>query len=280
MYPAVSPRVMRFAAGATVIDRVIATTFHRFMGNGRTSPALFSCASRDPEFTRDYVVKLRGGLELGGRGLAFELYASMLSGYFGMSCPRPAIVSVEQDLATLILDQLDREDPKTRVIQGSVGLNFGSQFLVNLTAWPTDKSATGPLQQAAMRVYAFDALIQNPDRRFANPNLGSRGDDLFIYDHESAFSFLLDIFPSRTPWRLDEERYLEGHVFARALRQVAFPPDFLQRLDVLTTEVTGYFTSQIPTEWKSDGLSRIELHLALMSEHAAEFAEEIARRLA
>jgi hypothetical protein len=212
--------------------------------------------------------------------LAVELYASMLGAYFGMSCPRPAVVLVEEDLATLILGQLDGEDQKARVIQGSIGLNFGSQFLVNLTAWPIDKSVTGPLQQAAMRVYAFDALIQNPDRRFANPNLGSRGDDLFIYDHESAFSFLLDIFPSRTPWRLDAERYLEGHVFARALKQVAFPPDFLQRLDDLTTEVTRYFTEQIATEWRSDDLARIESHLALMSEHAAEFAEEVTRRLA
>jgi hypothetical protein len=263
-----------------LIDHVIATTFHRFTGNGRTFPAIFSCVGGEPEGTNEYVVKLRGGLELGGRGLALELYASMLGAYFGMSCPRPAVVLVEEDLATLILGQLDGEDQKARVIQGSIGLNFGSQFLVNLTAWPIDKSVTGPLQQAAMRVYAFDALIQNPDRRFANPNLGSRGDDLFIYDHESAFSFLLDIFPSRTPWRLDAERYLEGHVFARALKQVAFPPDFLQRLDDLTTEVTRYFTEQIATEWRSDDLARIESHLALMSEHAAEFAEEVTRRLA
>jgi hypothetical protein len=234
----------------------------------------------ESEGTREYVVKLRGGLELGGRGLAFELYASMLGAYFGMSCPRPAVVLVEEDLATVILSQLDEEGQKARVIQGSSGLNFGTQFLVNLTAWPIDKSVTGSLQQAAVKVYAFDALIQNPDRGFANPNLGSRGDELFIYDHESAFSFLLDIFPSRTPWRLETERYLEGHVFSRALKQAAFPADFLERLGDLTGEVTRYFTEQIPTEWRSDDLKRIESHLALMSEHAAEFAEEVTRRLA
>jgi hypothetical protein len=250
------------------------------MGNGRTSPAIFSCTSEDQEGAKEYVVKLRGGLDLGGRGLAFELYASMLGAYLGMSCPRPAIVFVEEDLATLILGQLDGEDQKARVIRGSIGLNFGSQFLVNLTAWPIDKSVTGSLQRAAMRVYAFDALIQNPDRRFANPNLGARGDDLFIYDHEAAFSFLFHILPSRTPWRLGAEQYLDGHVFARALKEVAFPPDFLQRLGDLTAEVTRYFTEQIPTEWRSDDLARIESHLALMSEHAAEFAEEVTRRLA
>lgn len=263
-----------------MIDHVIATTFHHFTGNGRTSPAIFSCVGGEPGGTNEYVVKLRGGLELGGRGLAFELYASMLGAYFGMSCPRPAIVLVEEDLASVILGQLAGEDRKAQVIRDSVGLNFGTQFLVNLMAWPVDKSVSGPLQGAAMKVYAFDALIQNPDRGFANPNLGSRGDDLFIYDHESAFSFLLDIFPGRSPWRLGTERYLEGHVFARALKQVPFPADFLQRLGRLTGDVTRYFSEQIPKEWRSDDLPKIESHLALMNEHASEFAEEVTGRLA
>ena len=263
-----------------MIDHVIATTFHRFMGNGRTSPAIFSCVGGESEGTKEYVVKLRGGLELGARGLALELYASMLGSYFGMSCPRPAVVLIEEDLATLILGQLDRDSQKARVIQRSIGWNFGSQFLVNLTAWPIDKSVTGPLQQAAMRVFAFDALIQNPDRQFANPNLGSRGDDLFIYDHESAFSFLLDILPSPTPWKLGTEGYLERHVFARALKQVAFPSDFLKRLGNLTAEMTRFFTEHIPTEWGSGDLAKIDSHLALMSSHAAEFAEEVTGRLA
>jgi len=263
-----------------VIEQVIATTFHRFMDNGRTSPAIFSCVGGESEGTNEYVVKLRGGLELGVRGLAFELYASMLAAYFGMSCPRPVIVLVEEDLVAVMLSQPGREDRQARVIRGSTGLNFGTQFLVNLTAWPIDKSVSMPLLPAAMKVYAFDALIQNPDRRFANPNLGSRGDDLFVFDHEAAFSFLFHIFPNRTPWMLGTERYLEDHVFARALKQIAFPEDFLQRLGDLTGEVTRYFSEQIPNEWRSDDLPKIESHLALMNEHAAEFAEEVTRRLA
>lgn len=119
------------------------------MGNGRTSPAIFSCVGGESEGSKEYVVKLRGGLELGGRGLALELYASMLGAYFEMSCPRPAIILVEEDLADLILSQLAEEGQKGRVIQGSIGLNFGTQFLVNLTTWPIDKSVAGPLQQAA-----------------------------------------------------------------------------------------------------------------------------------
>jgi hypothetical protein len=205
----------------------------------------------------------------------------MLGAYFGLSCPRPAIILLEEDLAAVVLSTLSGDDRKTKIVRdSSVGLNFGTQFLVNLAVWPVDKAVPGPLQDAAVKVYAFDALIQNPDRTFNNPNLGSRNDDLFVFDHELAFSFLLSIFPSRTPWKLATEDYLERHVFARALNHVPFSSDFLQRLSDLSQEITAYFSKQIPHEWKSDDLPRIESHLALMSEHAAEFAEEVIRRLA
>jgi hypothetical protein len=187
---------------------------------------------------------------------------------------------VEEDLAAVILSQLVGEDNKARVIRGSTGLNFGTQFLVNLSAWPVDKPVSGQMQLAAMRIYAFDALIQNPDRAFDNPNLGSRGDDLFVFDHEAAFSFLLNVIPSRTPWKLATEQYLERHVFAKSLKQIAFPADFLRRLNDLSGEVTRYFSEQIPNGWRSGDLPKIESHLALMSEHAAEFADEVTRRFA
>jgi len=263
-----------------VIDQVIATTFHRFMNNGRTSPAIFSCEGAGSKGANEYVVKLRGGLERRERGLVYELYAAMLGGYFGMSCPRPAIVLLEEDLARVILQELVGDERKAQIVRDSIGLNFGTQFLVNLMAWPVDKSIPGGLQDAAVKVYAFDALIQNPDRTFAIPNLGSRNDELFIFDHELAFSFLLDIFPSCTPWRLATEHYLDRHVFARVLSRVPFPADFLQRLGELSQEVTHYFSEQVPASWQSDELPKIESHLVLMSEHAAEFAEEVTRRLA
>jgi hypothetical protein len=131
-----------------------------------------------------------------------------------------------------------------------------------------------------MRIFAFDALIQNPDRKFNNPNLGSHDEDLFIFDHELAFSFLLSVLPNLTPWVLTTEDYLEQHVFARVLKGEAFPEDFLSRLSRFSQEIASVLSNQIPNEWKSDDLRKIEAHLTLMSEHVAEFAEEVTRRLA
>jgi hypothetical protein len=263
-----------------VIDQVTATTFHGFMENGRTSPAKFSCEGITPLVTSEYVVKLRGGLELRERGLVYELYASMLGSYFGLSCPRPAIVLIEKDLADGILEDFIGDEHKAQIVRNSIGLNFGTQLLTNLSAWPVDKSIPGSMQTAAIKIFAFDALIQNPDRGFNNPNLGSRNDDLFVFDHETAFSFLFEIFPSSTPWKLERENYLEKHVFANVLSEVPFPTDFLNLLRGLSKDVTAYFAEQIPSVWKSSDLPKIEARLALMSEHAAEFAEEVIRRLA
>jgi len=250
------------------------------MSNGKTLPALFSCERASAKAASDYVVKLRGGIDYGSQGLLCELYASILAAHLGISCPSPAIVLIELDLAEAIAGTFPDDDRRANVVLNSVGLNFGSQFLTNLVSWPVDKKIPEELQAAAMKVFAFDALIQNADRTFQNPNLGIRGGDLFVYDHETAFSFLLGIFPSQTPWMLGSESYLEKHVFRKALKGVPFPDSFLLSLLELTREKAKQISSLIPTEWNSANLQKIESHLVLVNEHAAEFSGEVMRRLA
>ncbi len=262
-----------------MISQVTATTFHRFLSNGRTSPAIFTCEGPDLSRPEEFVVKLRGGLERRERGLLYELYASLLAAYLGILSPHPAIVSIEAELAAAIQAELAADPHRAQIIRDSVGLNFGSQFLVNLAVWPVDKYIPKTMREAAMRVFAFDALIQNPDRAYNNPNLGSRGEDLFIFDHELAFSFLLNIFPSQTPWKLTNEDYLSRHVFAKTLKGEPFPDDFLRRLNGLSGSELGSLSGQIPDEWKSEDLAKIAAHLGLLRDHAAEFAEEVIRRL-
>lgn len=261
-----------------MIDLVTADKFHRFMEKGRTSPAIFSCTGTQGE--SDFVVKLRGGMEFGTGALLCELYASMLAGYFGISCPRPAIVLIEDDLAESIAHYLVGDERGRRIMRNSIGLNFGSQFLTNLLPWPVDMDIPGNMEGAATRIFAFDALIQNPDRSFKNPNLGTRGDDLFVYDHECAFSFLVNLLQTERPWLLNSEIYLENHVFAKLLRRAPFPLNFLESLADLSAEVIKQFSDQIPNEWRSLHLGKIESHLLLMQEHSAEFANEVTRRLA
>jgi len=144
-----------------------------------------------------------------------------------------------------------------------------------------DKWIPETMWQAAVNIFAFDALIQNPDRRYGNQNLFTRGNDIFVYDHELAFSFLEAIPPSNSPWRLDGQPYLTEHVFYRQLKKKPIDLEaFSLALAALPGAALGAILAEVPSEWSNERLGEIERHLRTVAGHAGEFAEEIKRTLA
>lgn len=243
----------------------------------RTKPAVLRCEDESGQTVGYYVVKLLGGLETKEAGLVREMFGSSLAKHFGLFTPEPAIIKIEADLAELIAES----EPGHAVrIRQSVGLNFGTELMTGFSPWPVEKSIPEAMRQTALDIFSFDALIQNPDRRYTNPNLLVKGDVILVYDHELAFAFLLDILPSATPWKLSDQRYLESHVFFTKLR--SRPVDlmrFVESLAGLSDSRIGRMSAEVAPEWNNGILFKIEAHLRLMREHAEEFAEEIRRRL-
>lgn len=246
------------------------------MSTGRTSPALFACETANGR--ADYVVKLRGGMERPG-ALVCELYASMLAQFLDVSTPAPAIVQIEKELADAVARSIG-DSRRSDIMKESEGLNFGSSFIANMHTWPIGKHVPPAMHDAAAEIFAFDALVQNPDRKFNNPNLGMHDGKFVVFDHESAFSFLLALFPQHEPWKLTKESYLGDHPFARTLKGKCCTQSFIQRLKALSDTQLRDFASQIPKSWNATGIPKIEAHLRLVREHAQEFAEEVERRLA
>jgi hypothetical protein len=256
---------------------LIAAQFLGFMNTGRTKPAILGCEDDSGKWAGDYVVKLIGGLETAESGLLCELLGSKVAAYFGLPTPEPAIIRIEKDLAELIAQA---EPEHSARIRKSVGLNFGSKLMTGFATWPTDKSIPEAMRPAAVKIFAFDALIQNPDRRYGNPNLFAKGDTVFVYDHEMAFSFLLDLRRSAAPWKLGDQGYLSDHVFFTALRSKTCDLEgFTKSLAALSERQITMMTANVPREWNNGSLTRIEEHLRLVGEHAEEFAEEVKRRL-
>jgi hypothetical protein len=135
--------------------------------------------------------------------------------------------------------------------------------------------------QEAVEIFAFDALIKNPDRRYNNPNLFTQGDDIYVFDHETAFSFLLAILAPDPAWNLQTERYLTDHVFFKRLRGKEIDlSDFEERMVSLTDEVLGQIGDEIPPTWLNNDWPRIRTHLVEQRDHCAEFVEQVRRRLA
>jgi hypothetical protein len=262
-----------------MVRKIQAVHLHRFMTRGRTTPALCGCEDADGRPAGDFVVKLLGGVERGTIGMASELVASLLAAYFDIATPEPALVSIDDALAELIaLNQ----PSKSRKIRKSIGINFGSRLLRGASAWPTDKGIPpGVMWNAAVNIFAFDALIQNPDRRFDNQNLLALGDQIFVFDHELAFSFINLIGKPRSPWRLDRDDYLGNHVFFRVLKghEVDLAV-FTKLLSALRDSALPAILAQVPIEWNNSSVGKIDEHLRALAGKSAEFAEEIRRRLA
>jgi hypothetical protein len=82
--------------------------------------------------------------------------------------------------------------------------------------------------QDAADIFAFDLIIQNPDRRKDKPNLLRKGDELFIIDHEMAFSFLYALTPDEYPWLGKGMNYVKEHIFYSGLKGRALSWDRLQ----------------------------------------------------
>lgn len=259
-----------------MLPRLTAVQFQKFMTSGRTSPALCGCENQAGALVGEYVVKLRG--TVGAPGLLNELFAARLADHFGLASPEPALITIETSLVELIATT---QPARAAHIRSSVGLNFGSKALSGVSIWPVDKSVPEAMWQSAVNIFAFDALIQNPDRRFSNPNLFTKGDSLLVFDHETALSFLLAILPPPAPWTLDDQPYLTDHVFYRVLKSKPIDlTGFAASLGGLSDPVLAGIVAEMPTEWNNDILPKIEQHLRMVRERAGEFAEEIQRILA
>jgi len=245
------------------------------MTSGRTSPALLSCEDESASAAGEWVVKLRASIQQAG--LLKELVGNRLASYFCLPTPEPALITIEPELARLIANS---HSSKAALINGSVGLNFGTKVMTGFGTWLVDRPIPGAIRQTATEIFAFDALIQNPDRRFDNSNVLVNGETVLIFDHELAFSFLLDIFPSPTPWQLDRQKYLMNHVYYRQLKSQNVDLNaFTLRLAGLSDAVINQIFADVPSEWNNDDVPKIGLHLGVMRDHAEEFAEEIRRFL-
>jgi hypothetical protein len=51
-------------------------------------------------------------------------------------------------------------------------------------------------------IFAFDTSIQNPDRRYDKPNVLWRDEEMFVIDHELAFSLLHAIGAQGPTWEI------------------------------------------------------------------------------
>lgn len=229
-----------------------ATQFLKPMSTGRNRPLLLGCEdiAANPF---EVGVKFRGK-ELDAKAQIAELVTAQLADDLGVRVPQAAVVDVPAGFDAIIA-----EKDLAAMVKNSPGLNFGSVHLgTGFTTWPPGRNLAGSQRDQAAEIFAFDTLIQNPDRRAVNPNLWARSDRLGAYDHEQAFTFLVlpIIGGASKPWQVAKQprsfQFLEQHIFFRSLRggRLDLEP-FKEKLGRLTDgQIQGYVNA-VPAAWRS-----------------------------
>jgi len=249
-----------------------AVSFTKVLSTGRTQPFLAVC-EEESGTQHEIVVKTRAGMESAEDGLICELMAALLAKDLDIPVAEPVLVDIEADFAQAIPDPA-----MSKMAQGSLGLNYGSRFLgPGWVTWPPGRGIPLAVLPIAADIFAFDVLIQNPDRRRANPNLLRRGDDLVVYDHETAFSFLYSIVPGQYPWEGKGIDYIREHVFFNALRGKALSwGRFVGALEAIDKRRLQEYSNSVPADWRK-GKNTVERILEYLGKSTANVRAMIRR---
>ena len=160
----------------TVLRTVLATRYVTPLREGGSLPGLM-----EADDLGTYVVKFRGAGQ-GRKALVAEVICARLARELGL--PVPDLVTVEVD-AALAAGEPDEE--VQALLRASAGLNLGVDFLPG--ALDFDAAAFGVDPGFAGQVLWFDALINNVDRSWRNPNLLFWHGRPYLIDHGSALTF-------------------------------------------------------------------------------------------
>jgi hypothetical protein len=198
-----------------MLRTVDAIEFNGAISTGRTSPCRVTCEADDGSLI-EAAVKFSAGCDRREVNLALEVIAACLAGDLDLPIPEPLLVRWSREWADCIPDQTRRT-----LIQASAPVAFGSTLVLpGFRAWHRGARITDAMLPVAAAIFAFDALISNPDRREGNPNCLVKGNAIRIFDHEMALQhkLILNWIP---PWRLGGLRELErpgAHIFLTGLK--------------------------------------------------------------
>jgi len=259
-----------------IVPIVKAKAFLGRAKSGRNRPPILQCLAGEDTF--EFFVKLRNGKETSKSSLIFELLGAQLAERFGLKTPDPSIVLITREFCESLMDPQERE-----VLQKNIGANYGSKLLVGYGSSFSNERLTPAERFRAAEVFAFDALLQNPDRTRINPNLLIRGSDWRLIDHELAFSFSRDIGVSG--WGKDAlPRIMREHIFWGPLRGKEIA---LEKFEVRFHEITSRgdlneLFAELPRDWiagDEDVLEKIENHFKEVRKNFGEFMELVKRIL-
>lgn len=217
------------------MKKVVATRYITPLREGGSLPGLVEADDRGI-----YVLKFTGAGQ-GRKTLVAEVVCGELARRLGLRVPR--LVTVELD----VLLGLGEPDQQVQgLLKSSGGTNLGMDFLSGALGF--DPLAFPVSPEEAGRIVWFDALVNNVDRSWRNPNLLVHRGDLWLIDHGATMIW-------QHNWPTAEASaarpYDAGdHALAPFAPDVAAAAAELAPL--VTTDLLAEVTAEIPDVWLAD----------------------------
>ncbi|MFJ7338623.1 HipA family kinase [Streptomyces sp. NPDC101110] len=218
-----------------MLKEVIATRFIAPLREGGSLPGLV-----EADDSGTYVLKFTGAGQ-GRKTLVAEVVCGELARRLGLRMPRLVTVELDPELG------LGEPDEQVQsLLRSSGGTNLGMDFLSGALGF--DPLAFPVSSEEAGRVVWFDALINNVDRSWRNPNMLRWRGELWLVDHGATM-----IWHHNWPGvEASAARPYDASDHALA----PFAPDVAAAAAALaplvTEELLADVTAQIPDAWLTD----------------------------
>jgi hypothetical protein len=218
-----------------MLKEVIATRFITPLREGGSLPGLV-----EADDLGTYVLKFTGAGQ-GRKTLVAEVVCGELARRLGFRVPRLVTIDLDPDLG------LGEPDPEVQgLLKSSGGTNLGMDFLSGALGF--DPLAFAVDAEEAGRIVWFDALVNNVDRSWRNPNLLRRRGEVWLIDHGATM-----IWHHNWPGaEASAARPYDASDHALA----SFAPDVARAAahlaPLVTEDLLTEVTAQIPDVWLTD----------------------------
>ena len=219
-----------------MLERVTVTSYVTPLREGGSLPGLV-----EADNFGTYVLKFTGAGQ-GPLALVAEIICGQLARRLGLRTPELVLADLDPRIATSEPDHEIQD-----LLRASEGLNLGVDFLPGSFGFDPLGWTAG--HDFASQVLWFDALVQNVDRTWRNPNLLVWHRDIWLIDHGAALYFHHNWPPRGTadPKRPFDasEHVLRDRATALGVAHEALAP---RVTEALLREVTAL----VPPEWFGD----------------------------
>lgn len=257
-----------------------AVSFVRRSTSGRSKPPLVFAELPTGELIEVWLKAPNLHAGISDAAPSREWMAAHLAEALGLPCPSPVKVRLSQGFLESLPDQklADALRSGPVVVYGATDLGPGWR------RWTEASSLPRAQHQLQGEAYLFDSIIQNWDRRLANPNILKKGDDFRLLDHEECFGTATGPDEDKAviplPWKVNGlTNFIAGdyqHPFWRKLKRSKHV-DFAaaaQAWKSLPEDTFSLYAIDAPAEWGA-ACDDIASYLSLAVGHIDEVVAAI-----